>query len=371
MKGEKEMPDVIVVGAGPAGSVAAKRCAEYGLDTLILEKRTLPRDKVCSGMVMGEVAHTLIKQEFGDIPEAVLTQPSSLNGYIFHTPGVGSQTLENFTPLSFRRNLDYWMTQQAEAKGAKIWQGARVTSLKPKEAGFSVQVEKGGEKQEVEARFVIGADGATSIVRRSLYPELQVSYGQAYQEYYQGELDLDGRYIHWFYPLEFSPAMFTAQQKDNLVVVDAGGRLGMVKEIITWAKSFLAKNHHADFSQKPVWRGGCLQPALFRPLITHTFLPAKGNVLLAGEAGGFVLPISGEGIGTCLRSGLSAANSIIKAVETGVPADSTYLDEVQPIISVFEELLPSFKKIITETKSGGRSLPQVVADAYRATLRTF
>ena len=55
------MADVIVVGAGPAGSAAAKRCAEYGLDTLILEKRRLPRDKVCSGMIMGPAAHTLIK----------------------------------------------------------------------------------------------------------------------------------------------------------------------------------------------------------------------------------------------------------------------------------------------------------------------
>ncbi len=365
------MPDVIVVGAGPAGSVAAKKCAEHGLDTLILEKRGLPRDKVCSGMVMGEVAHTLIKQEFGDIPQAVFTQPSQLNGYIFHTPGVGSQNLDNFTLLTWRRNLDYWMTQQAEAKGARIWAGARVTGLTPKEQGFLVQVEKDGEKHEVETRFVIGADGATSIIRKSLYPDLQVSYGQVYQEHYQGELDLDKRYFHWFYPLEFSPAMFTVHEKDNLIVVDFGGRPGLLKEVMAWTRNYLSKNHHIDFSQKPLWRGGCLQPALFRPLITRTFLPAKGNVLLAGEAGGFVLPVSGEGIGTCLRSGLLAANSIIKAVETGAPADSTYLNEVQPIISAFEGMLPWFKKIITETRSGGRSLPQVVADGYRDTLRTF
>ena len=371
MKGEKEMPDVIVVGAGPAGSVAAKRCAEYGLDTLILEKRKLPRDKVCSGMVMGEIAHTLIKQEFGDIPENVLAQPSKLNGYIFHTPGVGSQNLDNFTPLTWRRNLDYWMTRGAEAKGSKVWSAARVTGLIPKESGFLVQVEKDGEKQEVGARFVIGADGATSVVRKFLYPELRVAFGQIYQELYRGELDLDRSYFHWFYPLEFSPAMFTAHQKDNLIVVDFGGPPGLFKGLMAWSRDYLSKNHNVDFSQKPVWRGGCLQPVMFRPLISHTFLPAKGNALLAGEAGGFALPISGEGIGTCLRSGILAATAVIKAVESGAPADSTYLNEVQPLISAFEELLPWFKKVLTETKSGGRSLPQVVADAYRATLRTF
>lgn len=46
------MFDVVVVGAGPGGSVAAKRCLESGLKTLLLEKRRLPRDKVCSGMIM-------------------------------------------------------------------------------------------------------------------------------------------------------------------------------------------------------------------------------------------------------------------------------------------------------------------------------
>ncbi len=47
------MHDVIVAGAGPAGSAAAKRCAEHGLKTMMLEKHRLPRDKVCSGMIMG------------------------------------------------------------------------------------------------------------------------------------------------------------------------------------------------------------------------------------------------------------------------------------------------------------------------------
>ena len=60
MKGEEKMRDVIVVGAGPAGTAAAKKCAEYGLDTLIMEWRKLPRDKVCSGMIIGPVDHNLI-----------------------------------------------------------------------------------------------------------------------------------------------------------------------------------------------------------------------------------------------------------------------------------------------------------------------
>ena len=80
------MFDVAVIGAGPAGSAAAKRCAEQGLYTVILEKKKLPRDKVCSGLIIGPLARTLIKQEFGEVPEAVLCRPPQLNGYLFHTP---------------------------------------------------------------------------------------------------------------------------------------------------------------------------------------------------------------------------------------------------------------------------------------------
>ena len=118
------MYDVIVVGAGPAGSAASKRCAEHGLKTLLIEKRGLPRDKVCSGMVMGPLAHKLIKEEFGDVPGAVLPQPPHLSGYRFHVPGIGSEKLENYTLLTWRRDLDYWMSQKAQASGVEIWDGA-------------------------------------------------------------------------------------------------------------------------------------------------------------------------------------------------------------------------------------------------------
>jgi flavin-dependent dehydrogenase len=46
------MWDVIIVGSGPSGAIAAKKCAEQNLKTLILEKKKLPREKVCTGMIM-------------------------------------------------------------------------------------------------------------------------------------------------------------------------------------------------------------------------------------------------------------------------------------------------------------------------------
>lgn len=365
------MHDVIVVGAGPAGTAAAKRCAEQGLKTLIVEKRRLPRDKVCSGMIMGPLAHSLIRQEFGDLPDTVLTQPRNLSGYSFHVPGIGSEKLDNFTLLTWRRDLDYWMNQKAQASGVEIWQGARVVGVKKQGQGFSVCIERDKNRQWLEATFLVGADGATSVVRRFLLPELKMRYAQVYQEHYQGELDLDKNYIHWFYPVELSPASFSVHHKDGLTIVDVGGRPGQMRQLMSWAKKFLAENHRLDVSQEPVWRGGCLQVVAYRELTSYTFKPAKGNALLVGDAAGLAMPVSGEGIGVGIKSALLAASSIRGVMVQGKSPDVVYLAEISSIISVLGEIYPWFRRIINEASRGGYSLPQVLRDAYHSTLRIF
>jgi len=365
------MYDVIVVGAGPAGTAAAKRCAEYGLNTLILERRRLPRDKVCGGMVMGPVAHALIKQEFGEIPYSVLSNPPSLAGYIIHVPGVGNQEINNFTPLVWRRNLDYWMNQKAQAKGVEVRDGARVVGLNQRGWSFVLKITSGKGEQELEAKFIVGADGTGSLIRRVLFPELKINYRQAYQEGYPGKLDLDKNRYHWFFSVDYKPPFFSVHQKDGYIIVNVSGQPGQAKWSMNQAKSFLAANYNFDINQKPVLRSGCVELKLHEELVSHAFLPAKGNALLVGDAAGFILPVSGEGIGTAVKSGLLAADSLMRAVESGGKADKIYLTEIESIISIIGELSPWSKKVDGEIEAGGGRLPEVMRDAYQSTLRMF
>jgi flavin-dependent dehydrogenase len=363
------MYDVIVVGAGPAGSTAARKCAEGGLKTLVLEKQVLPRDKVCSGMIMGPLAHTLIEQEFGNIPEDVLSRPRQLTGYCLRVPGIGSENLDNFTLLTWRRALDYWMSHKARDCGSEIWEKAEVVSIMQRNHGFAIIVERDKKREELETNYLIGADGATSVVRRFLFPELDVKYGQAYQEHYQGELDLDKNYFHWFYSVELCPAIFTVHQKDDLIVLDVTCRPGQTKPIMAWAREYLRRNHRLDVSLEPVHKGSCLEPALYRELTSHTFNPAKGNALLIGDAAGLLMPVSGEGIGLGMKSAVLAARSMIEAASKDQRPDEAYLSEMRGIISAFSEIYPWFRKIVDGAGSGGHSLPKILKDAYQSTLR--
>ncbi|MBW1941502.1 MAG: FAD-dependent monooxygenase [Deltaproteobacteria bacterium] len=360
--------DVIVVGAGPAGSTCAKACAEKGLKTLMLDKQRLPRDKVCSGMVMGALAQGLIEQEFGFPPQEVLTHPSQLKGYCFHVPGIGLEKIDNLTWLSWRKELDHWMNQKAGESGVDIRDRAEVVGIAQKAGGLAIMVKREGETRELMSTYAIGADGATSVIRKFLFPNLQVRYGQALQEHFEGEIGLDQDYFHWFYPREINPSFFTVHQKDGTIIMEVAGKPGTTKEIMTWAQTFMAEHHALSKAREPVWRGSCLEPALYRELTSRTFRPARGNVLLVGDAAGFIMPVSGEGIGLAVQSALAAAAAVTRSKGTGDPPDGMYLTGIEPILSCFEKTYPWFKKIMEEAKGEGTSLPGILKQAYEGTL---
>jgi len=342
------MWDVVVIGGGPGGAMAAKKCAQENIKTLLLEKKKLPRDKVCTGMIMSPMAQNTIKQEFGEIPVEVLTTPNSLIGICCHLSREESYQVKVFMPLTWRRDLDYWLLEKAKQSGAHVWENAKVTRIIEKPKEYIIKLTRENEEREVKCKFIIGADGAASIVRKSLFPQLNVKYALGYRECYKIDLGLNKTYWHLFLMPDLAPYYFSIIHKEEFMLIDLGARAKELKKLLIQAHHTLAKTYGFEFGRKPQWRDACMEPVLYHELLSGSFLPARGNGLLVGDAAGFLLPISGEGIGMALKSGLLAAHSVIEANRKDHQAGDIYLEKLRESISKLQELYHFAKKILQQ-----------------------
>ncbi len=355
------MWDVIIIGAGPGGSAAAKACAEQGLKTLVLEKKKLPRDKVCSGMVAGPMARNIIQREFGSIPQSVLSTPSELSGQMFHVPGVEPESIEWKTLMAWRKDLDYWFVEKAQEKGAEIWDDSRFVRIEEIGNKYYVHIKRKTSTEKLRTNYVVGADGGGSRVRKCLFPNLRGRYAAPIRECYEGSLDIDKGYLHWFFPKSRPRPRFNVNHKGDCFLIEGSGVKELRPEII---ETLIPYGFHPE--SKPIWRDACLIPILHGSLVSGSFRPARGNVLLIGDAAGLLFPITFEGIGVAMKSGLLAATAIFEAVRSGKESAAVYLEALNPIIEEIKTLHLLDKKLEKEFTEGGETLLSSLKIGYEA-----
>ncbi len=318
--------DVIIVGAGPAGSVAAYECARKGLDTLILEKASLPREKPCGGAVM----YRGIKILNGQIPSRIIEQ--KIHGLRFvlpqgHTSEFVSDKLIGITV--FRERFDEYVARRASEAGAELIENARVIDVSTSDEGATVRLQDG---REFTSDFLIGADGVNSIVSRALglRPKrndlLKVGLGME-SDFFVGEegvlkatnnnpsvleiVPVPDRYSYgWVFP-----------KREHLAIGIAGSGIYMRR---------LRSNFDRFCSDMQKRLGVKLKLEKRRT----SFLGGDGlgstnvatRAILVGDAAGFVDPMMGEGIAYAMHSSIFASEVIEHAIETE-QYDEKALDE--------------------------------------------
>ncbi len=354
---------MIVVGAGPGGAAASKRCAEAGYQTLVLEKRALPRDKVCSGMIMGPWARQIIRDHFGPIPREVLVPPRVLKGHQIHVPDARTEVLAWETPLAWRKDLDAWLIQKAEAVGVEVWDRVKLIRIESDGRPVRIRIADPYGEKTIEAGWLIGADGANSTVRKSLFPEMKVDYSIPMRECYSGALNLEKEYFHWFFPRGRPRPRFNVNHKGDCFLIEGSGIRELRKDI-----ERILSAYGFDPSKPPIWKDGCLIPKLHGPLLSGSFFPARGNILLVGDAAGLLFPITLEGIGSALKSGLLAAEAIQQSAQAGRNATGYYLSLLQPVLQVIKTLLTCEENLARAAHLEPDALTLAIRDAYEKTL---
>lgn len=292
--------DVLVIGAGPAGSAAAITAAQAGLRVALLDKAAFPREKLCGGGVTAR-AYGHARAVFGDLPDGLFHVSRAVR---FSSGTATLARLDHAPPIymTMRTGFDAALRDRAIAAGAVDFCGQRMTECAP-EAGRMTLA--GG--QVLSAAVVIGADGVHSPVARALFGRGTdlASIGFALEAEVPGppgpETELDLTALPWGYGWDFP--------KPQGRTLGIGG--------IAMQDKDLRPRFHAWLRTRGVDPASVKIKGHHLPSGASRALPGRGAVLLAGDAAGLVDPITGEGIGWAILSGQMAAQAAAEALRAG------------------------------------------------------
>jgi len=307
--------DVVVVGGGPSGASAARRCAERGLRVALVEREKLPRYKPCGGGVSVKAL-----QAIGvNLPEELVER--RVFGFRFVSPRFESVEARLPVPMgvtTLREHFDHFLVHLAQEAGCQLMTG-RVRRVLVGENHVHCMLAGG---QEVKGRLVVGADGASGVVARSVglrsrWRPLEVGVcfeGDVFVPQRQLEEALDPEILQLYYlgiPFGYG---WVFPKRDRLAV-GVGGQLAALRGPAAFRlfESFLRLvGRRLGLSLHPSRCHGHLLPAGgFRRRVV------ADRTLLAGDAAGFVDPLTGEGIYYAVRSGQLAGDACTEAVEQG------------------------------------------------------
>lgn len=312
--------DVVVVGAGPAGSAVAMRLAATGHDVVVLERARFPRDKACAEYCTPGVEDVLRRLLAWDAVER--QGPRRLDGMVVYSrsrvPLEVSYVEHGIRRQAFtmpRAVLDESLMRHARACGATVHEGWRVLDVSPDREHMTVRATgERGESETLHARVVVGADGLHSTVARALgllagvrWPRrlgLVTHYADVPDLDRWGEMHVGKDIYCGLAPLP------GGKLNVGLVVPLRRGRGQPVSTLFGEATESLP-------GLAPWLRGGRQIKAIrgMGPMRRRVTAAAGKGFLLVGDAAGFVDPFTGEGIYRALRSGEMAAMVIERELD--------------------------------------------------------
>jgi menaquinone-9 beta-reductase len=326
---------VLVVGAGPGGSATAYHLARHGVDVLMVDKAVFPREKVCGDGLTPRGVRGLERMGV-DPTEPGFTRVDKLRAYgvdgvVVDVPWPKLESFPGLGVVRTRLDLDNLLAERAVKAGARFIQGTEVTAPIVSKGWVTGGVLKeDGREQEVRARFVVAADGASSrfagqagVVRDHSRP-----MGIAARRYYRiprpQEPVLEA-FVNlrdeatggvmagygWIFPLG-----------DGVVNVGAG-LLNTFRRFKEFSARRLLDVFVADLP--PEWgidEDHAVGPVLSGPIpmgMNRQPMAVPG-LLLVGDAGGLTNPFNGEGIAYAMETGELAAELVSDALARDRPA---------------------------------------------------
>ncbi|MEM2920943.1 MAG: NAD(P)/FAD-dependent oxidoreductase [Candidatus Bathyarchaeia archaeon] len=319
--------DVVVVGGGVAGSVAARFAAKSGFKTLLIEKFKTPRKKPCSG-IQFQYFEKLIGEK---IPREKLCRNELFKVEII-TPKdkvlKGRMRMLNF----WRSTFDGWLNSLAMDAGADFRDNTSLIDFVEDkiESKIIVKVSSENRHNEVKTRYLIGADGMLSQVRKKLRPQDfdKKASGATVNYYFVGVANLDPNTLYMFHKREFCPLMFAwVFLKDDKWVIGTGAN----ENPLEYAGRFF--NY---VKEKYGLQGEVVEKEGFSSTLKGTVYLGNGRTLLVGDAASLVDLYRGVGMDNAALSGRLAVKAITKAEEESLEAVKMYENLMKKVVNKIE-----------------------------------
>ncbi len=316
MRFEEEY-DVVIVGAGPGGSIAAREFAKRGLSTLVIERRQEIGAPVRCGEGLGEV--WMKKAELEYDPTWCLQE---MRGAVLYAPNGKPVKIptDNKGYVIERKMFEKKLAAQAIREGAQYLVKTQVYDVIKDEKGFVAGVKtKGGllGARDFKAKLVIAADGVDSQTAKyaginTFNPLSEVDSGY---EYEMAGLKMDDPHmIHLYVGTEIAPRGYVWIFPKGKDTANVG--IGIAGDNQQTAKHYLDKfiaSHPEIFEKAGAYeeKGGCV------PVGAPLEKPYADGLMIIGDAAHMVNPIHGGGMGTAMEAAVIAARIGAEAVSRG------------------------------------------------------
>jgi len=323
------MYDIVIVGAGPSGSILAS-FLDPKYKVLILDKRTVLYNDLesqlklfsdddmlcgkCCGGLLAPNSQKVLASIGLPFPKDILVSPQVFGLKVIdvdnNLSGLYSKSYININ----RKKFDKWLLDKA-LKKSNVIQGATYKRSKKTKDGYEITYMQNGKEYKEHARLIVGADGAYSRIRNEFFSEVKLPQKYvAVQEWYK--IDSIEPYYYSFSDKKVTDYYSWIIPKENYIILgsamndlkNANQKFNLLKEDL--------KKYGFEFSKSNfVRKEGSM---IFRPRSLKEIALVKDNVALVGEASGIISPSSSEGISYALRSGITLAEELNKDFELGL-----------------------------------------------------
>ena len=328
--------DVVIIGGGPSGTSTGAMLVKNGYSTLIIDKQTFPRKKLCAGGVTSQ-SKALYDQIFGEGSYTFSDKTDKFDIYFMEKFILKG---DNFYTLNFVRReiFDNQLLTRFKELGGQTIEGKKAVKF-----DFENNVVTLDDGEQIGYKVLVGADGATSMVRKQFNKDYEPNIF-CMETYLKNTKDthtvslyagMGGGY-GWVFP------------HGDTVAVGYCGPTKRSKQNFDEFKDFIKLT---GFECDGNLRGA------FIPTVPVE-VPCYKNVLLVGDAGGFVFPFTGEGLCFAPYTGMRASETICAYLE-GQITQEQLADEYKKNLNKLYCLARDFNEL-TKKFSGKKFLGKLV-----------